>query len=101
MTTRPLVYKWICYYNDGTELHQYTKDKSNSFNDINQDKLIKFILTPFSIEEEEIINKDDIYIKSISFLPTYTLNITNDRKLIYYRENYITQEEFHQCIFLP
>lgn len=97
MNIRPIVYKWICYYNDGTELHQYTHGQPNSFNDINQDKLIKFVLTPFTYEEEKEINKDKIQVKSVSFLPTFTLNLIDDRRLIYYRQNFIQTEEFHFC----
>ena len=97
MNLRPIVYKWICYYKDGSELRQYTNGQPNSFNDINQDELVRFELTPFTFDEEKEINNDYIQVKSVPFLPTYTLHLKDNRRLINYRQNYIQTEEYHYC----
>jgi len=97
---RPLVYYWIAQYDDGTCLPQYNPITylENRFSDIEQDKLIKFGLYPFDKELAEGITKKGIDpVVSIPFLPKYEINLDNDRRLIHYRDVFISHEEYHLC----
>jgi len=100
MGSRPLVYMWNAIYNDGSKLPQY--DSINGevkiFDNISINKLIKLDLQPFTKSHEEVFNKDDnIELKSIPFLPSYSILIKDDRRPIYYRDVYISQEQYHLC----
>ena len=101
MSTRPLVYFWVAHYNDGTMLYQYDPlDYSeNSFSEIDQSKLIKFSLHPFDSEFADSINKDRgrTEVMPLPLLPSYSLKLDNHRRLIYYRDVFISQEEYHLC----
>ena len=96
---RPLVYQWICKYNDGSILSQFDNNKSRPTTIINSKPLSEFILRPFTLEEEKRINsKDNILVKSIPFLPKYTLKLDDLKRAIYYRQVFIQIEEYHKCL---
>ena len=99
MSNRPLVYYWIAHYNDGTSTPQFdTKTyEENKFSDINNDKLIKFGLYPFSKEYADGIRKYNVNVISIPLLPTFEIDMSGDRRLIHYRDVFISQEEYHKC----
>ena len=55
------MYEWKAIYNDGTFLRQFD-DKESLFKDINQEKLVEFIL--YNVEEDNAISlfiKDGIF----------------------------------------
>jgi len=98
--TRPLVYHWIAYYNDGTKLDQFNKDLSeNGFSKIDNNKLNKIGLYPFSKKLAEGITRSNssTVALSLGFLPVYELEIKDGERPIYYRDCFISQEQFHVC----
>lgn len=96
MTNRPLVYHWIAYYEDGSILPQYNIDtyKKNIFTDIEQNKLIKFGLYPFTKDLSNNI-QDETF--PLPFLPVYEINLDKNKRLIHYRDVFISQESYHLC----
>lgn len=79
------LWMWIAHYNDNTSLPQYDPVTLNThlFDEVNQDKLIKFGLYPFPpslakrLREEKGMN-----IKSNIFLPRYEVNIDDNKRVI-------------------
>ena len=98
MKQRPLVYMWKAYYNNEI-FPQYEEEtfKTNLFKDIDIDKLTKLDLIPFTKELEVGLGKRKVPVKSIPFLPKYSIDIKDDRRPIYYRDVFISQEEYHLC----
>lgn len=96
---RPLVYGWKAYFNDNTSLPQFNPKNfnENSFGEIEQDRLIKFTLCPFTKELSIGINNNGGNVVSIPFLPTYEVRLESNKRLIYYRDVFISQEEYHLC----
>jgi len=99
MSQRPLVYHWIAHYNNGLGFSQFNPltYKENSFNDIDQNKLIKFGLYPFTRELANGVKMTGTEVIALPFLPKYEIEINSDRRLIYYREVYISHEDYHLC----
>lgn len=99
MSNRPLIYMWIAYYDDDTFLPQYDKStfKPNKWNNINMDKLDRLELHPFSKEMETGLCKNGTEVRHIPILPVYSISMEGNRRPICYRDNYISQEEFHLC----
>jgi len=100
INTRPLVYKYICYLNDGTTQEQYSKErnyKGLKFTDIKQDKLVKFGLYPFSQDLAEKVTKAGTEARALPFLPEYEIEFDGNKRLIYYRQCFISQQEYHIC----
>lgn len=99
MSNRALVYMWRAEYQDGTHLCQYDEEtfKANKFTDINQNNISKFVMYPFSSYMENGLNSNRVKVKSIPFLPVYTLNLDKNKRLIYYRDNFISHEDYHRC----
>jgi len=100
MTQRPLVYYWIAQYSNGTALPQYDPYtfRENSFGEIQQDKLIKFGLYPFPRNlVDGIRKKNNDSVVSIPFLPIYEINLNKNKRLIHYRDVFISQETYHRC----
>ena len=98
-TQRPLVYYWIAYYNDGTKLEQYSPPdyKGKPFTFIDNDKIIKFGIYPFDRDLAERVTKAGTEARSIPFLPMYEINLTGNRRVIYYRDCFIQIEDYHIC----
>lgn len=99
MKQRPLVYMWKAIYKDGSIFPQYDDKtfKTNIFKDINVDSLIRLDLIPFTKSIENDLKEKGTLVKSIPFLPKYSIEIKDDRRPIYYRDVYISQEEYHLC----
>jgi len=100
VNVRPLVYHYIAWYNDGSKLEQYGKDlgyHGRKFTDIDNDKLIKFGLYPFDAELAEKVNDAGTPVRSIPFLPSYEIEFNKNKRLIYHRQCYISQQEYHIC----
>jgi hypothetical protein len=90
---------WVATYEDGGKLAQYDLKtfKDRSFNDIDQNRLIKFGLYPYSKELANALNKEGHKVASLPFLPSYEVNIDKNRRLIHYRDVFISHEEYHLC----
>ena len=100
INTRPIVYFYRCYYSDGSTQEQYSKErdyKGLKFTDINQDKLIKFGLYPFSQDLAEKVTKVGTEARALPFLPEYEIEFDENKRLIYYRQCFISQQEYHIC----
>lgn len=99
MTQTPLVYFWIAHYSDGNALPQYDPNtfRENSFKDIQHDKLIKFGLYPFNRDLASGVRNTGQAVINIPILPIYEVNLNSDKRLIYYRDVFISQEEYHFC----
>ena len=82
-----LKYFWIAEYKDNC-LPQFDPETGieNLFKDINQSKLIRFGLYPFSEKLCSLVKCSCI--ADIS-LPTFVINLTKDDKLFFKRRNYI------------
>ena len=97
---RPLVFYYIIYYSDGTKEEQYNKKrnyKGLKFTDINQGKLEKFGLYPFSQDLAEKVTKSGTEARALPFLPEYEIEFDGNKRLIYYRQCFISQQEYHIC----
>jgi len=96
---RPLVYQWIARYENGTGWSQFDPKTytENPFSIIEQDKLKKFGLYPLTRELEEGLRKNNIETRAIPFLPKYEINIDKNKRLIYYRDVFISHENYHLC----
>ena len=100
INTRPIVYFYRCYYSDGSTQEQYSKErdyKGLKFTDIYQDKLVKFGLYPFSQDLAEKVTKVGTEARALPFLPEYEIEINENKRLIYYRQCFISQQEYHIC----
>lgn len=96
---RPLVFMWIAHYDDNTSLPQFdpVDYHENKFSDIIQDKLIKFGLYPFKQSFATELQKHNIPAVSLPFLPKYEIKLDKFKRLIYHRENFISNEQFRIC----
>ena len=95
------LWMWIAHYNDGTSLPQYDPYtlKTHLFDEVNQNKLIKFGLYPFPttlarrLREEKGIN-----VRSNIFLPKYEVNIDKNKRVIgALTTNYIKNTLYIYC----
>jgi len=79
------LWMWMAHYNDGTSLPQYdpyTLDK-HLFDEVEQDKLIKFGLYPFPPKlAERIVKEKGINVKSNIFLPKYEVELDENKRVI-------------------
>jgi len=96
---RPIIYHWISQYSDGTALPQYDPYNYtiNKFDDIDQSKLIKFGIYPFTSELAEGMRKNGVSCVAIPILPRIEINVDNHKRIIYYRDVFIRQETYHKC----
>jgi len=99
MTNRPLVYFWKAYLVDGSIIPQFDSNtySENAFSVLEQDKLVKFGLYPFDKKLAKGLRDGGEEVVSIPFLSEYEINLDNDKRLIYYRDVFISQEEYHLC----
>ena len=96
---RPLVFMWIAHYDDNTSLPQFDpyNFRENAYSEIEQERLIKFGLYPINANLAQKLREHGIMSVSIPFLPKYEIDLNSQRRLINYRETYISQEEYHLC----
>lgn len=82
-----LKYFWIAEYKDGTALPQFDPDtgKEYLFKEINQSKVVRFSLYPFTFELSRKVNCSI----ANTFLPIFNINLNDDDKLYFRRRNYI------------
>jgi len=82
-----LKYFWIAEYKDGTALPQFDLEtgKENLFKDIDQSKIVRFGLYPFTLELSKKIDCGDLN----PFLPKFVINLSKEDKLFFVRRNYI------------
>lgn len=79
------VFMWVAHYNDGTSLPQYDPYNLNThlFDEVKQDKLIKFGLYPFPPTlANRLVKEKGINVRSNIFLPKYEVNISGGRRVI-------------------
>lgn len=82
-----LKYFWIAEYSDKTAFPQFDPETGNEnlFKDIDQSRLVRFGLYPFS---DELSKKVACGISN-PFLPKFVINLNNTDKLFFKRRNYI------------
>jgi transposase-like protein len=97
----PFIYFWIAFYNDGTCLPQFDLETGtlNTFASINQEKLEKFALFPFSSELALRINLENnkILAEAKEKLPYFMLKLKEDQRLIFVRRNFIHVYSYQHC----
>lgn len=95
------VYMWIAHYNDGTSLPQYDPYtlETHLFNEVQQDKLIKFGLYPFPADLAKKLREEKKFnARSNIFLPRYEVEITGNRRVIgALTTNFIKQTTYYTC----
>lgn len=102
-----LVYFWIAHYSDGTSLPQFDPItyEENKFSQIDQEKLVKVGLYPFSEEFARLLREHGHSVESRD-LPIIEVDIFPPRRLILYRtvkktvslESNVSEEEILYCI---
>jgi predicted RNA-binding Zn-ribbon protein involved in translation (DUF1610 family) len=100
-TFHPLVYFWVAFYKDGTCLLQFDvkTGKGNSFVDIDQNKLDKFGLFPFTTELAFNANriKGFIVAREVENLSYHIMKLQENQRLIFIRRNKIHVFTFYHC----
>jgi hypothetical protein len=95
------VFMWIAHYEDGTSLPQYDPYtlKTHIFDEVEQDKLIKFGLYPFPPTLAKRIREEKgIPTKSNIFLPKYEVNIDDNKRVIgALTTNYVKTTNYIYC----
>lgn len=95
------LWMWVAHYSDNTSLPQYDPYtlETHLFDEVDQDKLIKFGLYPFPpslarrLREEKGLN-----VKSNIFLPKYEVNIDENKRVIgALTTNYIKNTDYIYC----
>ena len=83
---QPLVYFWIAEYNDKTSLTQFDPKTGieNLFGSINQSKLTKFYLVPFTKPFAELVNVVSTPVESKD-INSYLVELKEGDKLEYKR----------------
>jgi len=98
----PLRFMWIAHFNDGTSLPEFDPFlfKVHPMGEVfeRSDNLIKFGLYPIPPTLANELNKRKIEtVVSIPFFPRYEINLEGDKRLIFYRRNFIHNETYHKC----
>jgi len=98
----PLRFMWIAHFKDGTSIPEFDPYlfKVNSINEVlkEEDNLIKFGLYPIPSKLAKEINSRGIdNVISIPFFPKYEINLSNHKRLIFFRRNFIHSETYHKC----
>ena len=85
-----LKYFWIAEYNDGTALPQFDLESGNEnlFKEIDQSRLIRFGLYPFTLELSKKVECSDLNL----LLPKFVINLKKEDKLFFARRNYIQMQ---------
>gem|GEM_PF-2348703 len=92
------VFFWIATYDDGQAIPQFHPDtlKETLWEDLDHNRIVKFILLPFSISfAEELLKKGiPVYPK---LLPRYELQLQKDQRLIYFARPHQQLRIFYRC----
>jgi hypothetical protein len=85
-----LTFFWIAEYNDGTALPQFDLEtgEENLFKVIDQSKLIRFGLYPFTLELSKKVKCSNLN----PLLPKFIINFKTEDKLFFRRRNYIKMQ---------
>lgn len=95
---RPIVYHYKLFYDDGRVINQYNENyRGMKFTDIDENGLIKFGLYPIPQDLAENLSKNGTEARSIPFLPEYEIELDENKRLIWYKQCYISQEEYRIC----
>jgi Zn finger protein HypA/HybF involved in hydrogenase expression len=98
---RPLVYFWIAFYNDETCLPQFDIEsgKENNFRDIDQSKLDKFGIFPFTATMALNANriKGFMVALEVANLPYFIMKLQENQRLIFFRRNKIHTFTYLRC----
>jgi len=79
------LWMWIAHYNDGTSLPQYDPYtlETHLFDEVDQDKLIKFGLYPFPNSLAKRLREEKgIKVRSNIFLPKYEVSLEGSKRII-------------------
>lgn len=90
----PLTYFWIAHYENGKCLPQFDPitGKANLFKSIQQERLTKFGLYPFTTKLANLLReKHNTIVRVNPFLRKVEVDIKPDQRLIYYRTETIQQ----------
>lgn len=90
----PLSYFWIAHYENGRCLPQFDPNTGNTnyFRDIQQNRLTKFGLYPFTTKLASLLKeKHNIIVRVNPFLRKVEVDIKEGQRLIYYRTETINQ----------
>lgn len=97
----PLVFFWIAFYKDGTCLPQFDIEtgKENAFVDIDQTKLDKFGLFPFTSDLVVKANaaRGDIVARKAENLSFFILKLEETQRVINVRRNFINMFSYSKC----
>ena len=100
-TRHALVYLWIAFYKDGNCFPQFDVEtgRENSFQSIEQDKLTKFGLFPFSSGLVLKANSAAGYIvaREAENLPYFIMKLEEGQRLINVRRNFIHMFSYQHC----
>jgi Zn finger protein HypA/HybF involved in hydrogenase expression len=100
-TRHPLVYFWVAFYKDGNCLPQFDVNSGieNSFQTIDQTKVEKFGLFPFSPALVLKVNSAAgvIIAREVENLPYYIMKVEEGQRLINIRRNFIHQFTYQHC----
>lgn len=101
----PIVYMWIAHFNDGTsipEFDPFTYEENTIENILNrEEELVKFGIYSIPSTLSKEINKrhdNQQYTLANPFLPKHEVNLDEFKRLIFYRRNFIHNENFHKCL---
>lgn len=100
-TFHPLVYFWIAFYKDETCLPQFDIEsgKENNFTDIDQSKLDRFGIFPFTTTMAFNANrmKGFTVAREIENLPYFIMKLQENQRLIFFRRNKIHIFTYLHC----
>ena len=99
----PLRFMWIAHFKDGTSLPEFDPYlyEKNSMGEVfdREDDLIKFGIYPIPPKlANEINNKGLDTLVSIPFFPHYEVNLDKNKRLIFFRRNFIHSESYYKCL---
>jgi len=96
-----LVYFWIAFYKDGTCLPQFDIDngRENAFTDIDQSKLDKFGIFPFTAALALNANrmKGFTVAREVGNMPYFLMKLQENQRLIFIRRNKIHIFTYQHC----
>ena len=97
----PFVYWWIAFYKDGTCLPRFDVNtgKENELKDIDQTKLDRFGLFPFSASMATLVNvaAGKVIVKEVENLPYFIMRVQEGHRLIYTRRSAIHIFTYQHC----
>lgn len=97
----PFVFWWIAFYKDGTCLPRFDVNTGieNFFKDIDQTKLDRFGLFPFSASMALLVNvaSGKVIAREVENLPYFILKLKDNQRLISVRRCAIHQFDYQHC----